>query len=615
VFSFFFFVLLLLLLLLLSSEHKNRGKEMEEKKPWTSQGEEIQSSDAEFSHAAEPPPPIAKPHLALHLAFSLLLLLKRSKYHRFLLPSSSPIGLPPLVIDSKGRRTAFPPPSSAPKRQEEEEEEEEARKKARSLRIAESADPSGMDQIPSLIQDKSTLRRRNRSRAASAPLEGRALKEESSASEVNDQVLDDGSLPYGRKSHVVSDLKDSDTNDGGTIDRLVGYSTTDPKGLWVEDIEDSSAGSSISLLSSVNRNPNPHHAPRRQYRSLVDEGIESQKSSMDEDEYRSLTTEDGEIKKDNIDEDEQQRDQLSRKHYVSQSDHEDIGSTIHGDVDRSGYRRNAYTPRRRYATEHNNKDWAEQNEYVAENSLSTDGSGERGLKSNEIFELEGFKDDEPIYSASQDDMSSSLLLWPVGLAVRTVGFQIRLIIQVLSLIGSIASWCTSFTSQRVQETIDAKERAKEALNQKVSMIAKVPPKVAENGSILLRRAGWGCLAATYVCFLLCMLLLPALVLDYVFLNRVVEEPVSIREPLHFDYTLDHPEAFVSLCALQGSLNQVPNNGKPPLALHREHFRAIPPTHKVHVTVILTLPESDYNRNLGMFQVLQKFLPRLILFML
>ena len=199
-------------------------------------------------------------------------------------------------------------------------------------------------------------------------------------------------------------------------------------------------------------------------------------------------------------------------------------------------------------------------------------------------------------------MSNSLLLWPVGLAVRTIGFQIRLIIQVFSLIGSIFSWCNSFASQRVRETIEAKERAKEALNQKVSMIVKVPPKVAENGSILLKRAGWGCLAATYVCFLLSMLLFPALVLDYVFLNRVVEEPVSIRESLHFDYTLDNPEAYVSLCTSQ-RFHQIPNNGKPVVGLRPEHFRAIPPSHKVHITVVLTLPESDYNRNLGMFQVI------------
>lgn len=32
------------------------------------------------------------------------------------------------------------------------------------------------------------------------------------------------------------------------------------------------------------------------------------------------------------------------------------------------------------------------------------------------------------------------------------------------------------------------------------------------------------------------------------------------------------------------------------------IRAIPPAHKFHVTVLLTLPESEYNQRLGMFQV-------------
>lgn len=206
------------------------------------------------------------------------------------------------------------------------------------------------------------------------------------------------------------------------------------------------------------------------------------------------------------------------------------------------------------------------------------------------------------YRMPEDTQSNSLLLWPVGLAVEAIEFQVRLIAQAFSLIGLLFNWCNSFASNRVHETLQAKDRATEALSQKVSLITHVPPKVTERGSIILKRAAWGCLAATYVCILLSMLLFPALLLDYIFLSKIVEEPVSVREPLHFDYTLPHPTAVISLHPSRGVHS---STGK--LVRHSERVRAIPVSHKVHITVMLTLPESDYNRNLGMFQLTAELL--------
>ncbi|MCO5584065.1 hypothetical protein L7F22_037987 [Adiantum nelumboides] len=202
------------------------------------------------------------------------------------------------------------------------------------------------------------------------------------------------------------------------------------------------------------------------------------------------------------------------------------------------------------------------------------------------------REDAPGNANPEQGQLDSLLLWPVGLAVEAISFQVRLIAQAFSLVAILYDWCNSFASNRVRETWQAKERATEALSQKVAMITNVPPKVTESGSMVLKRAGWGCFAAVYVCILLSMLLFPTLLLDYVFLSKVVEEPVNIIEPLHFDYTLPQPAAVVSLCPIAG--------GK--LKSHSELGRPIPVSHKVHITVLLTLPESDYNRELGMFQL-------------
>lgn len=208
----------------------------------------------------------------------------------------------------------------------------------------------------------------------------------------------------------------------------------------------------------------------------------------------------------------------------------------------------------------------------------------RILQSNDL-------DDVPTNGGPEQGQVDSLLLWPLGLVVEAIAFQVRLIAQAFSLFAILYDWCNSFATSRVRETWQAKERATEALSQKVAMITNVPPKVTESGSMVLKRAGWGCFAAIYVCILLSMLLFPALLLDYVFVNRMVEDPVSIKEPLHFDYTLPHPTAVVFL---------ISSTGKP--GSQSEHARPIPVSHKVHITVFLTLPESDYNRELGMFQL-------------
>lgn len=62
----------------------------------------------------------------------------------------------------------------------------------------------------------------------------------------------------------------------------------------------------------------------------------------------------------------------------------------------------------------------------------------------------------------------------------------------------------------------------------------------------------------------------------------VDEPVRIEEVIYFDYTMKEPSAEVFL-------------GGP-------RRRGIPAGHLVVVVLELILPESEYNRRLGMFQV-------------
>ena len=63
----------------------------------------------------------------------------------------------------------------------------------------------------------------------------------------------------------------------------------------------------------------------------------------------------------------------------------------------------------------------------------------------------------------------------------------------------------------------------------------------------------------------------------------VEEPVFLRETLHFDYTEPHPKAVFSFGGSKGKLG-------------------VPLGHTFYVSLRLLMPESDFNRDLGVFQV-------------
>ncbi|MFS8023023.1 putative Seipin family protein [Helianthus anomalus] len=86
---------------------------------------------------------------------------------------------------------------------------------------------------------------------------------------------------------------------------------------------------------------------------------------------------------------------------------------------------------------------------------------------------------------------------------------------------------------------------------------------------------------------------------------MIEEPVQITRQLSFDYTKDSPTAFVPVMSCPKS--SFLESGEVIWYGCGAGSRVIPLDHKVRGTVSLTLPESDYNRNLGIFQVRVDFL--------
>ncbi|KAE9602938.1 hypothetical protein Lal_00049522 [Lupinus albus] len=121
------------------------------------------------------------------------------------------------------------------------------------------------------------------------------------------------------------------------------------------------------------------------------------------------------------------------------------------------------------------------------------------------------------------------------------------------------------------------------------------------------RCGWGLLWSIYVCCILIALLISSLMVSGFMVKFLVEKPFQMRQVLNFDYTKQSPIAYVPImsCAGVGVGKDSENNvaavsgwvGK----------GVIPARQKVQVTVSLVVPESGYNRNLGVFQIRVDFL--------
>ena len=112
----------------------------------------------------------------------------------------------------------------------------------------------------------------------------------------------------------------------------------------------------------------------------------------------------------------------------------------------------------------------------------------------------------------------------------------------------------------------------------VGALRALPTVVASN----LRRAALGLLAAACTFAALVAALFVSVLLGFVLVRYWVEEPVTVRRPLYFDYTEAQPSAAV--------------------ALGRARGLTLPAGHSVRVSMALLLPDSYHNREIGMFQV-------------
>ncbi|XP_061357426.1 seipin-1 [Gastrolobium bilobum] len=188
-------------------------------------------------------------------------------------------------------------------------------------------------------------------------------------------------------------------------------------------------------------------------------------------------------------------------------------------------------------------------------------------------------------SMEEDQQDYFILPTPSNSVSKLISLQANLIynslVSVFSPIQSLFSMV--FESYQVaEETHDNVESA----------VQSVPSHIISVSILLLKKLGLFFLSAAYVCMILISLLILAAVVGVNLVQLWVEEPVFVKESIHFDYTEAHPTAVFFF---NGGVSGV-------YGYTKQNHRSVPVGHTFCVSLVLVMPESDFNRELGMFQL-------------
>ncbi|CAL0303311.1 unnamed protein product [Lupinus luteus] len=122
-----------------------------------------------------------------------------------------------------------------------------------------------------------------------------------------------------------------------------------------------------------------------------------------------------------------------------------------------------------------------------------------------------------------------------------------------------------------------------------SSVEQSPSQITYGSKVLLKKLGLGFLSAAYVCMVLVLVLVVASVVGVCLVRLWVEEPVFVKENIYFDYTDANP---TSVFLFDGGVG----------GYIKKKQISVPVGHTFDVSLVLVMPESDFNRDLGVFQL-------------
>lgn len=228
--------------------------------------------------------------------------------------------------------------------------------------------------------------------------------------------------------------------------------------------------------------------------------------------------------------------------------------------------------------------------------------------------VKSYKRKQParLFSYGISDQQRDFLFLCAGLVIQAVGFQLKSIVEVVTALILVGYRAYFFASRFVDSLSHMRERLKEVHTKLLSYVATQDymqscalhmEKLQSMKPLLIagaKKLGWGCITAAFVLALLIVLLFISFVFSYFAVkgSSRQEAPLHIRKDLFFDYTKSHPVASLDLLSLDAYHKSNASRGGKLNAMARVRYRS---------TLILTLPESDYNRKLGIFQVTSELL--------
>ena len=173
----------------------------------------------------------------------------------------------------------------------------------------------------------------------------------------------------------------------------------------------------------------------------------------------------------------------------------------------------------------------------------------------------------------------SLLSSLATLVIKSIEFQVSLMLSFVKFPPWLIHICLSF----VMDPYRTMRRGRRYLISKVVELCELGLNDDKLVLETVRRLALGLLWAVHVVIVLFAMLVSAFMISGFVLTLLAHEPLVVKESLSFDYTKNNPEAYVPITPVNS------------------------PNQRTEVSVSMTLPESEYNRNLGLFQVRVEFL--------
>lgn len=199
-------------------------------------------------------------------------------------------------------------------------------------------------------------------------------------------------------------------------------------------------------------------------------------------------------------------------------------------------------------------------------------------------EKDEFEEEQEEYVDDNDDelLKNNLSVQnsPSNWFTKMISLQTEIITTILISLVSPIFYIFSFANIFKEEE---EEETEKKVSVAVHVVATVPSKLLHGVTLLLKKFGVGILGATYVCVVLITLLIVSGILGFGLVGMWMEEPVVLRQELYFDYADVNPKAVFSF---GGDYNNI----------------GVPVGHTMYVSLFLLMPESDFNRDIGVFQV-------------